>query len=89
MENLNLVNKMTSINKRPGISEEFGGPPRAAVLMAKIKEKRYSEPFRIQSLNYITRKKESLRIYEDNQKIYGNLKSSRAFLEKSKFEKEH
>jgi hypothetical protein len=49
--NYHLVERMTVINTRVGISEEFGG--------LKAPTKAFSpEQFRIQSMNYVVRKKE-------------------------------
>lgn len=54
---------MSVINGRIGISEEFGGN---SILMGSFKGKRTSEPFRINSMNYINRRNEFERINAEN-----------------------
>jgi cobalamin biosynthesis Co2+ chelatase CbiK len=81
--NIKLVEKMTVINSRTGISEEFGGSS------LRSKTKKNYEAFRVDSLNYVIRKREYERINNENMLIYNKIKGMKAFLPKAKFDEEY
>ena len=80
--NTHLVERMTEINTRVGISEVFGG----LNVGSKVKS---PDSFRIQSINYITRKIELERINAEIKSLYRKIGEAKADLLKSKFDEEY
>ena len=54
-----------------------------------MKSKKHSETFKIDSLNYVVRRKEYERINNENMLIYNKIKGIKAFLPKAKFDEEY
>jgi len=79
--NTHLVEHMTNINTRVGISEAFGGLNFGMNLKSP-------KSFRIQSMNYITRKKEMARINDENKSLSRKIGEAKADLLKSKFDED-
>ena len=81
LQNIKMVNRMEEIYFGKEAEKYPGGPP----TIKKVRDNIDKSP--VGSLNYFTRKKDSQRILDANEKLYARLKNSSPIVRKSDHEK--